>query len=115
MYSGISPDLETWDQGLFREGIDLLDEDPVFEPLAMNEYTIAHTPYLYGRSRVLATMYSHVRAKGDPALQLSDPVSVAVAHYALVDYERDNGAFAALTSDKIRRTTPSNGCIGWEL
>ena len=51
----------------------------------------------------LSTVYSHVRSKGDPALPLHtdqwtlpQPVSVAVANYALVDYERDKGAFAVV-------------------
>lgn len=103
--SGKTPDLDTWDEGPLREGSYLLYEDPIFEKLAMNEYTIALMQYLLGRSLVLSTMYSHVRVKGDPALQLhtdqwtlqlSNPVSVAVANYALVDYERDKGAFAVV-------------------
>ncbi len=99
------PDLETWDGGRLREGCYLLYEDPIFEKLVLNEYTVALMQYLLGRSMVLSTVYSHVRAKGDPSLQLhtdqwtlqlSNPVSVAVANYALVDYERDKGAFAAV-------------------
>ena len=102
---GERPDLETWDGGRLREGCYLLYEDPIFEKLVMNEYTVALMQYLLGRSLVLSTVYSHVRAKGDPplplhtdqwTLQLSNPVSVAVANYALVDYERDHGAFAAV-------------------
>ncbi len=99
------PDLDTWDDGNLREGCYLLYEDPIFEQVVMNEYTVALMQYLLGRSMVLSTMYSHVRCKGDPplrlhtdqwTLQLSNPVSVAVANYALVDYERDRGAFAAV-------------------
>ena len=99
------PDIETWDGGSLREGCYLLFEDPIFESLVLNEYTVALMQYLLGRSMVLSTVYSHVRAKGDPALplhtdqwtlQLSNPVSVAVANYALVDYQRDHGAFAAV-------------------
>ncbi|MCZ6770488.1 MAG: phytanoyl-CoA dioxygenase family protein [Proteobacteria bacterium] len=99
------PDLETWDGGRLREGCYLLFEDPIFEKVVMNEYAVALMQYLLGRSMVLSTVYSHVRSKGDPALplhtdqwtlQLSNPVSVAVANYALVDYERDKGAFAAV-------------------
>lgn len=99
------PDLETWDGGRLREGCYLLFEDPIFEKVVMNEHTLALMQYLLGRSMVLSTVYSHVRAKGDPplglhtdqwTLQLSNPVSVAVANYALVDYQRDKGAFAAV-------------------
>lgn len=99
------PDLNTWDGGKLREGSYLLFEDPGFETLVQNEYTVALMQYLLGRSMVLSTVYSHVRAKGDPSLplhtdqwtlQLSNPVSVAVANYALVDYKRDHGAFAAV-------------------
>lgn len=99
------PDLETWDGGRLREGCYLLYEDPIFEQVVLNQYTVALMQYLLGRSMVLSTIYSHVRSKGDPALplhtdqwtlQLSNPVSVAVANYALVDYERDKGAFAAV-------------------
>lgn len=99
------PDLETWDGGTLREGSYLLYEDPVFEKLVMNEYTVALMQYLLGRNMVLSTVYSHVRTKGDDplplhtdqwTLQLSNPVSVAVANYALVDYERDLGAFAVV-------------------
>ena len=99
------PNLDTWDGGKLREGSYLLYEDPVFEKLAQNPYTVALMQYLLGRSMVLSTIYSHVRAKGDPALplhtdqwtlQLSDPVSVSVANYALVDYKRDHGAFAVV-------------------
>ncbi|MDA1073352.1 MAG: phytanoyl-CoA dioxygenase family protein [Proteobacteria bacterium] len=102
---GERPDLHTWDGGRLREGCYLLFEDRIFEQLVLNEYTIALMQYLLGRSMVLSTVYSHVRTKGDPALplhtdqwtlQLSDPVSVAVANYALVDYKRDHGAFAAV-------------------
>ncbi len=102
---GERPDLETWDGGRLREGCYLLYEDPIFETLVMNEYTVALMQYLLGRSMVLSTVYSHVRSKGDPSLQLhtdqwtlqlSNPVSVAVANYALVDYKRDRGAFAAV-------------------
>jgi ectoine hydroxylase-related dioxygenase (phytanoyl-CoA dioxygenase family) len=103
--SGQQPDLETWDGGTLREGCYLLFEDPIFEQLVLNPYTVALMQYLLGRSMVLSTVYSHVRSKGDPALplhtdqwtlQLSNPVSVAVANYALVDYERDKGAFAVV-------------------
>jgi hypothetical protein len=103
--SGVLPDLETWDGGTLREGCYLLFEDQIFEQLVLNEYTVALMQYLLGRSMVLSTVYSHVRSKGDPAmplhtdqwtLQLSNPVSVAVANYALVDYARDEGAFAAV-------------------
>ena len=99
------PDLKTWDGGRLREGCYLLFEDPIFEQVALNEYTVALMQYLLGRSMVLSTIYSHIRAKGDPALplhtdqwtlQLSNPVSVAVANYALVDYKKDHGAFAAV-------------------
>ena len=99
------PDVDTWDGGNLREGCYLLYEDPIFEQVVLNEYTVALMQYLLGRSMVLSTMYSHVRCKGDPplrlhtdqwTLQLSNPVSVAVANYALVDYERDRGAFAAV-------------------
>ena len=99
------PDLDTWDGGNLREGCYLLYEDPIFEQVVLNEYTVALMQYLLGRSMVLSTMYSHVRCQGDPplrlhtdqwTLQLSNPVSVAVANYALVDYERDRGAFAAV-------------------
>ena len=99
------PNIETWDGGTLREGCYLLFEDPVFEELVQNEYTIALMQYLLGRSMVLSTVYSHVRAKGDPSLplhtdqwtlQLSNPPSVSVANYALVDYERDKGAFAVV-------------------
>ncbi len=104
--SGVErPDLETWDGGRLREGCYLLFEDPIFEKAVQNEYTVALMQYLLGRSMVLSTVYSHVRCKGDPSLplhtdqwtlQLSNPVSVAVANYALVDYKRDHGAFAAV-------------------
>jgi hypothetical protein len=103
--SGVQPDLETWDGGRLREGCFLLFEDPVFEKLVLNEYTVALMQYLLGRSMVLSTVYSHVRSKGDPflplhtdqwTLQLSNPPSVAVANYALVDYERDKGAYAVV-------------------
>ena len=103
--SGVRPDLDTWDGGTLREGCYLLFEDQIFEQLVLNEYTVALMQYLLGRSMVLSTVYSHVRSKGDPALplhtdqwtlQLSNPVSVAVANYALVDYARDEGAFAAV-------------------
>jgi len=108
------PDLETWDGGRLREGCYLLFEDPIFEQLVLNETTVALMQYLLGRSMVLSTVYSHVRAKGDPALplhtdqwtlQLSNPVSVAVANYALVDYRRDHGAFAVVpgSSHLLRR------------
>ena len=99
------PNLDTWDGGKLREGSYLLYEDPVFEKLAQNPYTVALMQYLLGRSMVLSTIYSHVRAKGAPALplhtdqwtlQLSAPVSVSVANYALVDYKRDHGAFAVV-------------------
>ena len=99
------PDLDTWEGGNLREGCYLLYEDPIFEQVVLNEYTVALMQYLLGRSMVLSTMYSHVRCQGDPplplhtdqwTLQLSNPVSVAVANYALVDYERDRGAFAAV-------------------
>lgn len=102
---GPRPDLETWEGGPVREGSYLLFEDPLFEKLALNEYTLALMQYLLGRSLALSTMYSHVRPKGDPGLQLhtdqwtlqlSNPVSVAVANYALVDYKRDHGAFAVV-------------------
>ena len=102
---GERPDLETWDGGRLREGCYLLYEDPIFETLVLNEYTVALMQYLLGRSMLLSTVYSHVRSKGDPSLrlhtdqwtlQLSNPVSVAVANYALVDYKRDRGAFAAV-------------------
>jgi ectoine hydroxylase-related dioxygenase (phytanoyl-CoA dioxygenase family) len=102
---GERPDIETWEGGHLREGSYLLFEDPVFEELVLNEYTVALMQYLLGRSMALSTVYSHVRAMGDPqlplhtdqwTLQLSDPVSVAVANYALVDYKRDHGAFAAV-------------------
>ncbi len=103
--TGKQLDLHTWDGGKVREGCYLLYEDPVFEKLAQNEYTVALMRYLLGRSMVLSTIYSHVRTKGGPTprlhtdqwtLQLSNPVSVAVANYALVDYERDLGAFAVV-------------------
>ena len=103
--TGKEPDLDNWDDGALREGCYLLYEDPVFEKLVQNEYVIALMRYLLGRSMVLSTVYSHVRAKGDAplplhtdqwTLQLSNPVSVAVANYALVDYERDLGAFAVV-------------------
>ena len=103
--TGKELDLHNWDDGTVREGCYLLYEDPIFEKLAQNEYTVALMRYLLGRSMVLSTMVSHVRAKGDPSLrlhtdqwtlQLSNPVSVAVANYALVDYERDLGAFAVV-------------------
>ena len=103
--TGKELDLHNWDDGTVREGCYLLYEDPIFEKLAQNEYTVALMRYLLGRSMVLSTMASHVRAKGDPSLrlhtdqwtlQLSNPVSVAVANYALVDYERDLGAFAVV-------------------
>ena len=99
------PDLETWDGGNLREGCYLLFEDPIFEQVVQNEYTVALMQYLLGRSLVLSTVYSHVRSKGDPALplhtdqwtlELSNPVSVAVANYALVDYTQDKGAFAVV-------------------
>lgn len=35
------PDIETWDGGNLREGSYLLFEDPIFEKLAMNQYTVA--------------------------------------------------------------------------
>jgi hypothetical protein len=104
--SGVDlPDIDTWDGGRLREGCYLLFEDPIFEKLVQNEYTIALMQYLLGRSMVLSTVYSHVRAKGDPSLplhtdqwtlQLSNPPSVCVANYALVDYERDKGAYAVV-------------------
>ncbi len=103
--SGKALDLDTWDGGNLREGCYLLFEDPVFEELVQNEYTIALMQYLLGRSMVLSTVYSHVRAKGDPSLplhtdqwtlHLTNPPSVSVANYALVDYERDKGAFAVV-------------------
>ena len=99
------PNLDTWDGGKLREGCYLLFEDPVFEKVVQNEYTVALMHYLLGRSMVLSTVYSHVRAKGDPPLplhtdqwtyRLTIPVEVAVPNYALVDYERDKGAFAAV-------------------
>ena len=99
------PNLDTWDGGKLREGCYLLFEDPVFEKVVQNEYTVALMHYLLGRSMVLSTVYSHVRAKGDPPLplhtdqwtyRLTIPVEVAVANYALVDYERVKGAFAAV-------------------
>lgn len=103
--TGKQLDLHTWDGGQVREGCYLLYEDPIFEKLAQNEYTVALMRYLLGRSMVLSTIYSHVRTKGGPVpqlhtdqwtLQLSNPVSVAVANYALVDYKRDLGAFAVV-------------------
>ena len=103
--TGKQLDLHTWDGGPVREGCYLLYEDPIFEKLAQNEYTVALMRYLLGRSMVLSTIYSHVRTKGGPVpqlhtdqwtLQLSNPVSVAVANYALVDYKRDLGAFAVV-------------------
>ena len=63
--TGKKPDLHNWDGGTLREGCYLLYEDPVFEKLAQNEYTVALMRYLLGRSMVLSTIYSHVRAKGD--------------------------------------------------
>ena len=112
------PDIETWDDGTLREGSYLLFEDPIFEKLVMNEYTVALMQYLLGLSMKLSTIYSHVRAKGDPplplhtdqwTLQLSKPVSVAVANYALVDYEKDKGAFAVVPGSNhlLRRPTGS--------
>ena len=112
------PDIETWDGGNLREGSYLLFEDPIFEKLVMNQYTVALMQYLLGLSMKLSTVYSHVRSKGDPALplhtdqwtlQLSKPVSVAVANYALVDYERDKGAFAVVPGSNhlLRRPTGS--------
>ena len=89
------PDIETWDGGNLREGSYLLFENPIFEKLVMNQYTVALMQYLLGLSMKLSTVYSHVRSKGAPALplhtdqwtlQLSKPVSVAGANYALVDY-----------------------------
>ena len=113
---GVRPDLATWDGGNLPAGCYLLYEDPVFEKLVMNEHTIALMQYLLGRSMVLSTVYSHVRAQGDPplqlhcdqwTLQLSNPVSIAVANYALVDYERDLGAFAVVpgSNSLMRRPT----------
>ena len=103
--TGKQLDLHTWDGGPVREACYLLYEDPIFEKLAQNAYTVALMRYLLGRSMVLSTIVSHVRTKGGPllqlhtdqwTLQLSNPVSVAVANYALVDYERDLGAFAVV-------------------
>lgn len=102
---GVRPDPETWDGGRLREGSFLLYEDPIFEELVQNQYTVALMQYLLGRSMVLSTVYSHVRSKGDAPLQLhtdqwtlrlTEPVEVAVANYALVDYERDLGSFAVV-------------------
>jgi ectoine hydroxylase-related dioxygenase (phytanoyl-CoA dioxygenase family) len=120
--SGVRPDLETWDGGRLREGCFLLFEDPVFEKLVLNEYTIALMQYLLGRSMVLSTVYSHVRSKGDPSLplhtdqwtlQLSNPPSVAVANYALVDYERDKGAYAVVPGSNqwLRRPVGSETSV----
>ena len=64
------PDIETWDGGNLREGSYLLFEDPIFEKLVMNQYTVALMQYLLGLSMKLSTVYSHVRSKGDPALSL---------------------------------------------
>ena len=111
------PDIDNWDGGPLREGSYLLYEDPIFEKLVMNEYTVALMQYLLGRSMVLSTVYSHVRTKGDPpltlhtdqwTLQLSNPVSVAVANYALVDYERDLGAFAVVPGSNTLMRRPVN-------
>ena len=112
------PDLETWDGGRLREGCYLLFEDPIFEKVVQNEYALALMQYLLGRSMVLSTVYSHVRTKGAPSLRLhtdqwtlhlSNPVSVAVANYALVDYKRDHGAFAAVpgSNQYLRRPVSS--------
>ena len=113
------PNLDTWDGGKLREGCYLLFEDPVFEKVVQNEYTVALMHYLLGRSMVLSTVYSHVRAKGDPPLplhtdqwtyRLTIPVEVAVANYALVDYERDKGAFAAVPgSNHLMRRPVTSG------
>ncbi|MBS02062.1 MAG: hypothetical protein CMQ24_05080 [Gammaproteobacteria bacterium] len=109
-------DLDTWDGGQLREGCYLLYEDPVFEKLVQNEYTVALMQYLLGRSMVLSTVYSHVRSKGDPALplhtdqwtlELSNPVSVAVANYALVDYKKDHGAFAVVPGSNHMMRRPA--------
>jgi ectoine hydroxylase-related dioxygenase (phytanoyl-CoA dioxygenase family) len=113
---GVRPDLETWDEGNLPSGCYLLYEDPIFEKLALNEYTVALMQYLLGRSMILSTIYSHVRAKGDAplplhtdqwTLQLSNPVSVAVANYALVDYKRDLGAFAAVPGSNLMMRRPT--------
>ena len=128
------PDIDSWDDGPLREGCYLLYEDPVFEQLVQNETTVALMQYLLGRSMVLSTVVSHVRAKGDPplslhtdqwTLQLSSPVSVAVANYALVDYERDKGAFAVVpgsntlmrrpASDKESNVYENPDCIPLEM
>ena len=110
------PDLEAWDGGTLREGCYLLFEDEVFEEVVQNPFTVALMQYLLGRSLVLSTVYSHVRAKGDAplplhtdqwTLQLSNPVSVAVANYALVDYERDHGAFAVVPGSNHELRRPS--------
>ena len=129
-----SIDLDTWDGGQLREGCYLLYEDPVFEQLVQNEYTVALMQYLLGRSMVLSTVYSHVRSKGDPALplhtdqwtlELTNPVSVAVANYALVDYKRDHGAFAVVPGSNHLMRRPAarrevdvyqnKGCIPLEM
>lgn len=103
--SSVRPDPMTWDGGRLREGSFLLYEDPIFEELVLNQYTVALMQYLLGRSMVLSTVYSHVRSRGDAplplhtdqwTLRLTEPVEVAVANYALVDYERDLGAFAVV-------------------
>ena len=50
--------------------------------------------------------FLYTRTSGQ--LQLSKPVSVAVANYALVDYERDKGAFAVVPGNHLlRRPTGS--------
>ena len=112
----VLPDLEAWDGGTLREGCYLLFEDEVFEGVVQNPFTVALMQYLLGRSLVLSTVYSHVRAKGDAplplhtdqwTLQLSNPVSVAVANYALVDYERDHGAFAVVPGSNHELRRPS--------
>jgi len=113
---GVRPDLQSWDSGTLPSGCYLLYEDPIFEKLVLNEYTVALMQYLLGRSMILSTIYSHVRAKGDAplrlhtdqwTLQLSNPVSIAVANYALVDYKRDLGAFAAVPGSNLQMRRPT--------
>lgn len=116
--NGVRPDLDTWNDGPLPSACYLLFEDPIFEKLVLNEYTVALMQYLLGRSMILSTVYSHVRAKGDAqlplhtdqwTLQLSNPVSVAVANYALVDYKRDRGAFAVVPDSNLQMRRPGKG------
>ena len=44
-YGGERPDIESWDGGQLREGSYLLYEDPVFEKLVLNEFTVATDTY----------------------------------------------------------------------